>query len=380
MTKADWIAKLGELYGSPFKKSDGGWGIAVYLTEQQEDVVRERHRACCDEERYGEDYLEGAIAVSVDKNGNERKLTITDGSRWQMQSDWNGNRTQKCDARSRTPQEDHDARWDPPEPSAAARRKGAEAMAAAKNADEPDEALDKFIASLKKRKTNAGRATAETDRTELEPDPEQHPQTRSAKTGNERANDTDTEPSPTKGARPTSPTHEPSPTAEDGVAGARTKLGNTAIAASIADYDAWTSWKKAVGELRGKPTKLESGWGIEITLTPDQEKLIEARRNAVDNAPSLGIDDVLAFDHLRDMDAVSVDRSGRERKVTIVDSNTYGSRYDYDGNTVWTCTTKPRQPDRYQPTKPVVRGADRPVGSGPGNARQPRRHDHKLSR
>ena len=177
MTKDDWIAKLGELYGSPFKKSDGGWGIAVYLTEQQEEVVRERHRACCDEERYGEDYLEGAIAVSIDKNGNERKLTITDGNRWQMQSDWNGNRTQKCDARSRTPQENRDARWNPPEPSAAGRRKGAEAMAAAKKTDEPDEALDKFIAGLKKRKTNAGRATADTDRTASEHDPERHAQT-----------------------------------------------------------------------------------------------------------------------------------------------------------------------------------------------------------
>ena len=56
MTSDDWIARIGEVYGSPFQKSDGTWGISVYLTEQQEEVVRERHRACCDDERYDEDW------------------------------------------------------------------------------------------------------------------------------------------------------------------------------------------------------------------------------------------------------------------------------------------------------------------------------------
>ncbi|MCY4511834.1 MAG: hypothetical protein OXG35_33440, partial [Acidobacteria bacterium] len=153
MTDADWIARIGELYGSPFQKSDGGWGVTVYPTEQQEDVIKERHRACCAEERYGEDYLKGAIAVSIDKNGTERNLNITDGQRWQMQSDWNGHRTQKCDARPRTRADDENARWDPPDATPAARRKGQEAMRAAIEAekpDEPDEALDKFMASMRR--------------------------------------------------------------------------------------------------------------------------------------------------------------------------------------------------------------------------------------
>ena len=348
MTDADWIARIGELYGSPFQKFDGGWGITVYPTEQQEDVIRERHRACCDEEPYSVDYLKGAIAVSIDKNGTERKLAITDGQRWQMQSDWNGHWTQKCDARPRTRADDENARWEPPEATPAARRKGQEAMQAAIEAekpDEPDEALDKFMASM--RRNRAARIAAGAD------DGETGSTTKNASEATNAARDADEPASPraTGGTRPET-------------AAPPEKLD---IAASVTDLDAWKAWSDAVGELRGKPRKLDDGWGIEITLTAQQAELVEARQRAVNDNPDADIDRILAFDHLRGMDAVSVDRSGRERPVRITDSNTYGSRYDYDGNTVWTCKTEPRQPERYEPTKPVVRGAERPVGAGAGD-------------
>ena len=46
----------------------------------------------------------------------------------------------------------------------------------------------------------------------------------------------------------------------------------------------------------------------------------------------------------------------------------------------FTTVTMPQQEERYKPTKPVVRGADRPVGSGPSDRRQTRQNDHKIGR
>ena len=143
------------------------------------------------------------------------------------------------------------------------------------------------------------------------------------------------------------------------------------IAASVTDLDAWKAWSDAVGELRGKPRKLDDGWGIEITLTARQAELVEARQRAVNDNPDADIDRILAFDHLRGMDAVSVDRSGRERPVRITDSNTYGSRYDYDGNTVWTCKTEPPAAERYDRQSRRT-GGHRPVGAGAGETTAPR--------
>ena len=343
MTSDDWIARIGEVYGSPFRKTDGTWGISVYLTEQQEEVVRERHRACCDEERYDEDYLREAVAVSIDQNGNERKLTITDGRRWQIQSDWNGNRVQKCDVRSRTPVDEQNARWNPPEASPAAQHKAQEAMKAALETEQPkevDAALEKFMAGVRSRRTSGAAANLAGDGMEehikTEPDP-----MNDAREAKQRR-------------RATAP--------ENPQAVAEAQLQKLDLRASLTDDNAWTAWKDAVGELRGKPTKLDEGWGVQITPTARQTVLIEARQSAAND--HLDLDAVLEFDHLNGMDAVSVDRSGRERTLTITDSNTYGSRFDMDGSTIWTCAAEARQPSRYEPTKPVVRGADRPVGAG----------------
>ena len=343
MTNDEWIAKIGEVYGSPFRKPDGTWGICVHLTEQQEEVISERHRACCDDERYDEDYLKDAAAVSIDQNGNERKLTITDGRHWQMQSDWNGNRVQKCNARSRTPAEERNARWNPPEASPAARRQAQEAMDAAREAEqrkEVDTAFKKFRDGVRSRRARGDTA---------EP----------ARDGTEAA--METEPNPVKASRERRRTRrETAP--DDPKAEAEAQLQTLDVLASLNDHDAWTAWKDAVGKLRGTPTKLDEGWGVQITPTARQTALIEARQHAAND--HLDLDEVLEFDHLKGMDAVSVDRSGRERTLTITDSNTYGSRFDMDGSTVWTCATKPQQPNRYKPTKPVVRGAKRPVGGG----------------
>ena len=341
MTNEDWIARIGEVYGSPFRKTDGTWGIAVYLTEQQEEVVRERHRACCDDERYDEDYLKDAVAISIDKNGDERKLTITNGHRWQMQSDWNGNRVQKCDARSRTPAEDQDAHWSPPQASPAAQQKAREATEAAQEADQPKEVdplLDKFMAGVRSRRASGGTADMADIVTE---------------------ESMDTEPNPMKASREARQARRET-TPENPKAEAEAQLQKLDLRASLTDDNAWTAWKDAVGELRGKPTKLDEGWGVQITPTARQTVLIEARQSAAND--HLDLDAVLELDHLNGMDAVSVDRSGRERTLKITDSNTYGSRFDLDGNTIWTCTAQARQPNRYEPTKPVVRGADRTVG------------------
>ena len=347
MTNEDWIARIGEVYGSPFRKTDGTWGVSVYLTEQQEEVVLERHRACCNEERYDEDYLKDAVVVSIDKNGNERKLTITDGRRWQRQTDWNGNRVQKCDARGRTPAEDRRARWDPPEASRAAKQKAHEALKAAHKAEEPekaDPALEKFMAGVRSRRTSGRTKELEDILTEGSMKPEFDP-LKASREARQARRQAPPEPPP------------PDPTAE-----AEAQLQKLDVRASLTNDDAWNAWKDAVGELRGKPVKMDDGWGVQIMPTKRQTVLIEARQHAAND--HLDLDAVLEFDHLNGMDAVSVDRSGRERSLTITDSKTYGSRFDMDGSTIWTCAAEVRQPSRYELTKPVVRGADRPVGAG----------------
>ncbi|MCY4506532.1 MAG: hypothetical protein OXG35_06180 [Acidobacteria bacterium] len=353
MTNEDWLARIGEVYGSPFRQHDGNWGIAVYLTEQQEDVIRERHQACCNEDRYDEDYLKGAVAVSINKDGTERKLTITDGRRWQMQSDWNGNRTQKCGASPRTPAEDREARWDPPAASPEARRKADEATAAALEAERPkphNEPLENFKASL--RRGLAARESSDAGPTTSEPETEGPMKSTETDPG------TDAVKAPQERHRAERASPPPDPRAE-----ASAQLENLDLVASLTDHDAWTAWKEAVGELRGKPAKTEAGWGAELKPTARQTALIEARQDVVNDR--LDLNRVLEFDHLKGLDAVSVDRSGRERQLTVTDSNTWGSRFNMDGDTLWTCATAPRERDRYEPTPPVIRGADRPVGGGP---------------
>jgi len=79
----DWTTELSVLYGAPLK-TGGGWGVEVYPTRQQEALL---HR-CMDkvDPRTGqpdETYVAGKPAVSFDKSGRARELTITEqGPYW----------------------------------------------------------------------------------------------------------------------------------------------------------------------------------------------------------------------------------------------------------------------------------------------------------
>ena len=92
--------KIGELYGCPFKHGKG-WGIAVYPTEQQSQEIQKLHEAACDRREYTSDYLKGRDAVSFDKNGQERLVTITDGYRYGGCYDMSGNEMVRCECESR---------------------------------------------------------------------------------------------------------------------------------------------------------------------------------------------------------------------------------------------------------------------------------------
>ena len=92
----DWTRKVGILYGVPIKVG-GSWGVAIYPTVQQNELLEVDRRAACDRGDYSEDYLRGRAAVSVDSSGRSRSLMITD-PRAGWRYDMYGNMTAHCNA------------------------------------------------------------------------------------------------------------------------------------------------------------------------------------------------------------------------------------------------------------------------------------------
>ena len=95
-----------------------------------------------------------------------------------------------------------------------------------------------------------------------------------------------------------------------------------------------SDWRRQMGELYGSPQKHSDGWGICIVPTKQQARQIAQRHNDALNSNEL------AKDYLKDEIAVSIDKTGRERRMTI--SRTLDNRYDLDGNELVICETRPR--------------------------------------
>ena len=98
----DWTRKIGILYGTPAKVG-GGWGIEVALTVQQEKLIDHEFRKLADRGDHSTDALKGHAAMSIDKSGRARTLTITDGSRG-IRYDMYDNPTIRCETRPRHPE------------------------------------------------------------------------------------------------------------------------------------------------------------------------------------------------------------------------------------------------------------------------------------
>ena len=125
-------------------------------------------------------------------------------------------------------------------------------------------------------------------------------------------------------------------------------------------------WRREMGEMYGWPHPCGNEWGICIVPTRQQSRQIHERHQDACSR------DDYDTDYLKGEIAVSIDKSGQERAVTITDSRDYGTRYDMNGTEMVVCRTRPR--DRAVDTPPgstigkpqaVVRGRDRPVGGEP---------------
>ena len=100
----DWTTEVGVLYGTPAKTASG-WGIRVYPTAQQEALLNNELERRYNDGDYHADCLRERPAVSIDKTGRARALTITDGSRG-FHYDMYGNTEVVCDAAPRNPDRD----------------------------------------------------------------------------------------------------------------------------------------------------------------------------------------------------------------------------------------------------------------------------------
>ena len=96
----DWRREMGELYGWPHPCGDE-WGICIIPTKQQSRQIHERHLEACSRDDYGADYLKGEIAVSIDKTGRERPVTITNSKDYGIRHDMNATEMVVCRIRPR---------------------------------------------------------------------------------------------------------------------------------------------------------------------------------------------------------------------------------------------------------------------------------------
>lgn len=97
----DWTKSIGVLYRTPTRTSDG-WGVTIYPTRQQEALIDIRREKYHDESgRYDDGYLQGLDAVSIDKSGHVRMLTITEPRNFAY--DMDGNIHCRCAAVPRRP-------------------------------------------------------------------------------------------------------------------------------------------------------------------------------------------------------------------------------------------------------------------------------------
>ena len=76
----DWTKEIGVLYGTPAKLHDG-WGITICPTRQQDALIDNRRLEYQESGAYDDGYMEGLPAVSIDKSGHVRQLTIRDAGR-----------------------------------------------------------------------------------------------------------------------------------------------------------------------------------------------------------------------------------------------------------------------------------------------------------
>ncbi len=97
----DWTKSIGVLYGTPARVG-GGWGVAIYPTRQQEALLEVARNRYDETGRYDDGYLKGLEAVSIDKNGRERTLTITEPRGFMH--DMSGNAYCRCGTEPRTPE------------------------------------------------------------------------------------------------------------------------------------------------------------------------------------------------------------------------------------------------------------------------------------
>lgn len=98
----DWTRSIGVLYGTPTRVGDG-WGIAIYPTRQQEALLEIEGQKHEDSGSHDQGYLKGMAAVSIDKNGRARAVTITE-PRDAFVYDMGGNAYCRCATKPRTPE------------------------------------------------------------------------------------------------------------------------------------------------------------------------------------------------------------------------------------------------------------------------------------
>ena len=118
----DWTREIGVLYGKPAKTANG-WRIEICPTVQQKELLDNERGKMADLGEYSADVLKGRPAVSIDKGGKARALTITDGSRG-IYYDMYDNATVVCETRARRPevaertkaQTAHEQHGNPPTP------------------------------------------------------------------------------------------------------------------------------------------------------------------------------------------------------------------------------------------------------------------------
>ena len=94
------------------------------------------------------------------------------------------------------------------------------------------------------------------------------------------------------------------------------------------------NWHREIGELYGHPVQHDSGWSMRLYPATQQKRLLDERRRQTSQTAA-------QVDHLAGHPAVSIDKTGRERPVTITETRLV--QYDMDQNETIICRIEERR-------------------------------------